>query len=531
MPITALGRALLQLKIAKMNCKTLISLVFVVFIQHDLLAQGANSALYPSINNGWQLTLSPTLSSKSTIKPNYLNTSELKVYSKSILGFNSQISRHLSINDKSFFSIGGFWGLYKADIGYDLSRPLLDSIRLKNYLSNDYDNYGLTFHFSASANYHLRIWGTNRTSVFSKFGFGLNYMIASFYGYGLDSDNITAKGVFNENRKPFLSGLAGISLRQQISKRLYFVSGLTYAYSPTTTYKGNYNIYTKSDILTGSIEKKFSQLNFDIGLFRSLTPTPYISKRDLNYENDSEMPDFYGKGWGLSFAPYWVSKFKVNQNPASASTTFYSKSRLSYKGELTKLTSLSKKAFLKASFAFGGFNTDDGVKIEQNESITGKAIDVYEKYNIGLSYVALSLQYGRILLSDANQALTFSVGTSINRITPTGWGYNWTEFDAQDGRSKKIYEVEGNEGGNPDLEGIPFLSGKIDLSYWSKINDNFSLCLTPFIDVSNKDILVGDYKIFGKNTVYEGRMHKKFQQFGISAGIFWMLPRKIRIAK
>jgi hypothetical protein len=514
-----------------MNVKSVILFVYVAFIQQHLLAQGANSTIYPAVNNGWQLTLSPTLSSKSTIKSNYLNTSELNVYSKAIWGFNGQIARHLSINDKSFFSIGGSFGFYRADIGYDLSRPLFDTTRLKNSLTFDHDKFGLTLHFSTSVNYNLRIWGTNRTSIFAKIGLGLNYMMASFYGYGDSSQNITAIGVFNENRKPFLSGLVGISLRQQISKRLYFVSGLTYAYSPTTTYEGTYNIYTKSNILTGNIEKKFSQLNFDIGLFRSLTPTPYVSKRGLNYENDDEMPDFYGKGWGLSFASYWVSKFKVNQKPASASTTFYSKSRLSYKGELTKLTPLSKKTFLKASFAFGNFPLDDGVRIEQNESITGESIDIYEKYDEGLRYGALSLQYGRILLSDVNQALTFSVGGSVNRITPSGWGDSRTELDAKDRRSKKIYEVEGDDYGNPDSESLPFLSGKIDISYWAKINDNFSLYLTPFIDVSNKDILVGGYKIFGKNTVYEGRIHKKFQQFGISAGVFWMLPRKIRIEK
>lgn len=514
-----------------MTVKTFTSFITILFVQYNLHAQGAQSSIYSSINNGWQFTLSPTLSSKQKIKPDYSNTSGLNVYSKPVFGFNSQISRHFNINDKRFFAIGGSFNLYKADIGYDLSTQFFDSIRLKNDIPYDYNNYGLTFHFSASAKYYLKICGTDRTSLFSNVGLGLNYMMASFYGYGSDDNVLSFYGVFNENRKPFLSGTAGISLRHQISKRLYFVSGLTYDYSPTTTFRGKYNIYAKSGILTGNIEKKFSQLNFDIGLFRSFMATPYVSKRDLKYENDSEMPDFYGKGWGFSFASYVVPKFKVTQNPSSASTTFYSKPRISYKAGLTNLTPLSKKSFLKTAIAYGDFRVDEGLKIEQAESITGKAIDIYEKYSEGMRYVALSIQYGRVLLSNENQALTLAIGGSFNQIRPAGWESIRREFDGKDGRFKTIYEVEGDDYGNIDLESRPFLSGKLDISYWSKLSDNFSFYLSPFMDISNKHVLVGDYKIYGRNNTYAGHIYKKFHQYGISTGIFWMLPRKIRIAK
>ncbi len=243
------------------------------------------------------------------------------------------------------------------------------------------------------------------------------------------------------------------------------------------------------------------------------------------------MPDFYGKGWGFSFASYVVPKFKVTQNPSSTSTTFYSKPRLSYKAELTNLTPLSKKGFFKTGLAYGDFRDDEGLKIEQSESITGKAIDVYDKYNEGMRYVALSVQYGRVLLSNENQALTLSAGASFNQIIPAGWGIVRREFDEKDGRFKNIYEVEGDHYGNPEVESQPFLSGKIDISYWSKLSDNFSFYLTPFIDVSNKHVLVGDYKIYGKLNTYNGQIYKKFHQYGISTGIFWMLPRKIRISK
>ncbi len=193
-------------KLKKNDCQNIYFVYIILFIQYSLHAQGAQSSIYPSINNGWQFTFSPTLSSREKIKPNYTNTSELNVYSKPTWGFNAQITRHLSINDKSFFAIGGSLGFYKADIGYNFSSNLLDSIKLINYSPDDYDNYGLTFHYSASAKYCLKIWETSRTDFFSNFGLGFNYMMASFYGFGGNNDHLSAFGVFNENRKPFLSG-------------------------------------------------------------------------------------------------------------------------------------------------------------------------------------------------------------------------------------------------------------------------------------------------------------------------------------
>ena len=316
------------------------------FSQSHLLAQEI-LIQDSTVNNGWQITLSPTLSSKERIKANYLNTSELNVYSKNTLGIDFQVFRNYSINEHSFFSVGGSLGTYKADIGYNLSEKLLDSLKLKSFDANYYDNYGLAFLLSASTKYYFKILKNNRTYLYANVGLGINYLSPAFYNFGNNTNHLSLNGSFNENRKPFLSGIVGLSFRRQISDRLYFISGLNYAYSSSVTFKGNYEIYTKSNTVSGTVEKKFSILNVDLGFFRSFSAIPFTSPKVKKNKKDVEILDFQGKGWGLSLTPYFVPKFTINQNPVSQTTTVFSKPRLSYKAELSNLTPLSKKAFLK----------------------------------------------------------------------------------------------------------------------------------------------------------------------------------------
>ena len=421
-----------------MHMKILLFSIFTLFVQYELVAQNSNTK-DSTINNGWQITFSPTLSYKESIRPNYPNSLELSVYSKHTLGLNFNFSRNFNINSYSFFNIGGILGTYKADIGYDLSEKLLDSIKLTNY----YDNSGLTFQLSVFSKYYYKILKINKTDLFANVGLGANYFAAAFYSF--ETNDMAMKGLFNENRKSFLFVTIGVSLRHQISDRLYLISGLNYAYSPAITFKGRYEIYTKSNTVSGNIEKRFSVLNFDVGFFRSFTSIPLISKKALKYKKEVKILDFYAKGWGLSFTPYIVPKFIVNQNPTSQTTIVYSKPRLSYKAELNNLTPLSNKAFLKTSLSYGGFRTDEGLNIDQAESITGKPIDIYEKYNEGMRYFALSTQLGHLLMSNEYQALTISAGASLNRIIPAGWGDNRTAIDEKDSR---LNSWEGCRGGS-----------------------------------------------------------------------------------
>ena len=173
--------------------------------------------------------------------------------------------------------------------------------------------------------------------------------------------------------------------------------------------------------------------------------------------------------------------------------------------------------------ARGGFRTDEGLNIDQAESITGKPIDIYEKYSEGMRYFALSTQLGHLLVSNEYRALTISVGTSLNRIVPAGWGDNRTAIDEKDSRLKKIYETEGDDYGSPETRGRPFLSGVLDVSYWSKIDDRFSFYVSPFVELSNKHVLAGNYTIYGRNNTFQGNIYKKFQQFGLKIGLFWMI--------
>ena len=477
----------------------------------------------PQINKGWELSFSPNLSVKEKIKSNYINISDFNIYSKPTLGFDVNISRNFSWSEQSYLSIGGSLGNYKADIGYDLNKNLLDSNKLKSYDAYYYDKSGLSIYFSLSSKYNYDIFKTNRNECFIGIGLNLNYLIPAYYSFGDNRSHLGMNGRFNNNQRPFFSGIISLSFRHQISERLYFVTGLSQNYSPSIVFKGNYEIYTKTNIASGNIEKQFSQTQINLGLFKSFTPKGYIPKKKKQSKSDIDALDFYGKGWGLSFTPYIVPKFSIVQNPISETTLFYSKPRLSYKGELSKLIPLSTKAFFKTTIAYGGFRTDEGLKIDLNESISGKEIDIYEKYSEGMRYWALLLQYNYVLFSNEYQALTLGLGASVNRVTPAGWGDVRTAYDNQVGRTKIYYETEGDDYGVPDSRSRPFLSGVFDVSYWSKIDEHFSFYLSPFVEIGDKKVMTGDYKIYGRKNTYEGMIHKKFQQFGLRLGVFYML--------
>ncbi len=503
-----------------MHLKILILCAAIFVNRNDLSAQN-QSPLF--MNNGWEITLSPNLSFKENIKPNYPNISDLNIYSKPTLGFDVNVSRNFSWSDKSYLSMSGSLGNYKADIGYNLNKNLLDSYKLKSYDAYYYDKSGLSLNFSFSSKYNYSIFRANKNECFIGVGINLNYLIPAYYSFGDGRSHLGMNGSFNNKQRPFLSGIISLSFRHQISERLYFVTGLSQNYSPAIVFKGNYEIYTQSNVVSGNIEKQFSQTQINLGFFKSFTPKSYTPKKKKESKLDIDILDFYGKGWGVSFTPYIVPKFSVVQNPISKTTLFYSKPRLSYKGELSKLTPLSKKAFLKTTLAYGGFRTDEGLKIEQSESISGKEIDIYEKYSEGMRYWAFTAQYNYILFTNEYQALTLGLGVSVNRVVPAGWGDVRTAYDNQEGRTKIYYETEGDDYGAPDSRGRPFLSGVFDVSYWSKIDERFSFYVSPFTEISDKSVLFGNYKIYGRKNEYEGLIHKKFQQFGLRLGVFYML--------
>ncbi len=503
-----------------MHLKILILCVAIFVNRKELSAQNQSPLL---INNGWELSFSPYLSFKENIKPNYPNTSDFNIYSKPTFGFDVNISRNFSWSDKTYLSIGGSLGSYKADIGYDLNKNLLDSNKLKSYDAYYYDKSGLSLNFSFSSKYYYSIFKTSRNECFAGIGINLNYLVPAFYSFGDNRSHLAMNGSFNNNQRPFLSGIVSLSFRHQISERFYFITGLSQNYSPSIVFKGNYEIYTQSNTASGNIEKQFSQTQINLGLFKSFTPKSYTSKKKKESKLDIDALDFYGKGWGISFTPYIVPKFSVVQNPISQTTFFYSKPRLSYKGELSKLTPLSTKAFLKTTLAYGGFKTDEGLKIEQSESISEKEIDIYEKYSEGMRYWVLSMQYNHVLFSNEYQALTLGLGVSVNKVVPAGWGDVRTAYDNQVGRTKIYYETEGDDYGAPDSRGRPFVSGVFDVSYWSKIDERFSFYISSFTEISDKSVLFGNYKIYGRKNMYDGMIHKKFHQYGLRLGVFYML--------
>ena len=138
-----------------MHLKILILCAAIFVNRNDLSAQN-QSPLF--MNNGWEITLSPNLSFKENIKPNYPNISDLNIYSKPTLGFDVNVSRNFSWSDKSYLSMSGSLGNYKADIGYNLNKNLLDSYKLKSYDAYYYDKSGLSLNFSFSSKYNYSIF-------------------------------------------------------------------------------------------------------------------------------------------------------------------------------------------------------------------------------------------------------------------------------------------------------------------------------------------------------------------------------------
>ncbi len=503
----------------KIDIKTFTLAIIFLLNQYTLVSQ----TKAPRNNKGWEIIFSPGLAIKENIKPDYLNTPDLDVYSRRMLGLDLNISRSFSLSDKSYLSIGAALGKYKAGVGYSFNKNLLDSIKLISNFASSYDNGGSSLYFSLTSKYNYSIFKKNVNEFFVGIGVNLNYIKPSFYKFGDRTSHLILNGNFNDNKQPFLSGTISISYRCQISDRLYFVTGLSQNYSPSIVFNGSYKIYTKTNIVSGNIEKQFSQTQINLGLFKSFTPKSYTPKKTIQYKLECDSLDFYGKGWGMSFTSYIVPKFSVVQNPTSTTTLFYSKPRLSYKGEFSKLTPLSKKSFLKMTLAYGNFMYDQGLKVEQSESISGKAIDVYEKFSPGMRYLALTAQYNYVLFTNEYQALTMGLGASVNRVLPEFMDDLLKTDDIQLGRTRIYYQLDAFTSGVPESIGRPFLSGVFDVSYWSKIDERFSFYVSPFVEIGDKKVMVGNYKIYGRKNTYEGLIHKKFQQLGLRLGVFYML--------